>query len=155
MDNVTPKERSRIMSATKGRGNKSTEQVLIRVFRQLKISGWRRHLPLPGRPDFGFSQARLAVFVDGCFWHGCPQHCRMPASNVRYWKKKIGSNISRDQALDQELNLRGWRVLRFWEHDLTADPRTCAKRVLAALKSPCGTRWSRRRRRRTGCWRRG
>src|SRR5271156_4420512 len=76
-DNVSVEVRSRVMGATRARGNLSTELALARAFRLLGVSGWRRHLTIPGRPDFAFRQERLAIFADGCFWHGCPRHCRM------------------------------------------------------------------------------
>jgi DNA mismatch endonuclease (patch repair protein) len=68
------------------------------------------------RADVVFTRQRLAVFVDGCFWHGCPDHCRMPGSNVAYWQAKIGRNRARDRRIDDALRGDGWRVLRFWEH---------------------------------------
>jgi DNA mismatch endonuclease, patch repair protein len=68
------------------------------------------------RPDIVFSRRRVAVFVDGCFWHGCPEHCRMPGTNVEYWEAKIGRNRARDQRNDAALGAEGWRVVRLWEH---------------------------------------
>lgn len=68
------------------------------------------------RPDLVFRALRVAVFVDGCFWHGCPEHCRMPGSNVAYWEAKIARNRARDQRNDAALAGAGWRVVRIWEH---------------------------------------
>lgn len=68
------------------------------------------------RADVVFSRKRVAIFVDGCFWHGCPDHCRMPGTNVDYWQAKIERNKTRDRRTDEALTADGWRVLRFWEH---------------------------------------
>jgi DNA mismatch endonuclease (patch repair protein) len=82
---------------------------------------------LLGKPDFVFPKSRLTVFVDGCFWHGCPKHGHTPRSNTAYWRKKIARNIERDQEVNRELKKRGWRVFRIWEHELTLKHR---KRLL-------------------------
>ncbi|HEX9596451.1 MAG TPA: very short patch repair endonuclease, partial [Anaerolineales bacterium] len=112
------KKRSEVMAAIRSRGNRDTELKLAAIFRTHGISGWRRHQNLPGRPDFVFRRERLAVFVDGCFWHGCPIHGRKPDSNRDYWLPKLLRNQARDRAVSRELRRRGWTVLRFWEHDL-------------------------------------
>lgn len=135
VDNVSATVRSRVMRATKAQGNLSTELTLIRALRRLGISGWRRHLFLPGRPDFAFRKERLAVFVDGCYWHGCPLHCRMPASNFDYWHRKIGNNVLRDKKTNHALKLAGWAVLRIWEHELKADPGKCGRQIQRCLRS--------------------
>jgi DNA mismatch endonuclease, patch repair protein len=118
MDTVTPEERSRIMAKVKGSGNKSTEQRLIFLFKEWGIKGWRRRYPLFGKPDFVFPKARLAVFVDGCFWHGCRDHCRLPSNNQDYWMSKIQRNVERDRRVSRELAEKNWRVIRVWEHEL-------------------------------------
>ncbi len=71
-----------------------------------------------GKPDFVFEDAHLLVFVDGCFWHGCKVHRTIPETNRDFWEKKINDTISRDLRLTQELEVQGWTVLRFWEHDI-------------------------------------
>lgn len=70
--------------------------------------------------DMLFSSAKVAVFIDGCYWHGCPEHCKMPATNVDYWSRKIGGTRDRDLDTTVRLEERGWRVLRFWEHEAPA-----------------------------------
>ena len=105
------------MAAIRSRGNKATELKLAAMLRAAGITGWRRHQPLPGRPDFIFRPARLAVFVDGCFWHGCPKCYRRPASNRKYWDAKVARNKCRDRLVNQTLRRSGWRVLRIWEHE--------------------------------------
>jgi len=106
------------MSQVKARGNKSTELKLIKIFRGNGLTGWRRNYPLTGRPDFVFPKPRLAIFVDGCFWHGCKKHCRMPKSNQEYWEAKIQRNKKRDRAVMRKLRENSWVVIRIWEHSL-------------------------------------
>lgn len=124
----TKEKRSEVMSLVRGRGNKDTELVLVRLFRQNKIKGWRRHTSLPGRPDFTFRKHRLTLFVDGCFWHGCPKHRRIPKSNRAFWTRKIFGNIERDKKVFRLLCKLGWKVLRIWEHELRDEERVL-KRV--------------------------
>lgn len=127
MDTVSPKTRSRIMSQVRSSGNRSTELRMIQVLKGAKISGWRRGYPLPGKPDFVFPKQRLAVFVDGCFWHGCRRHCRLPNSKRRYWVAKIEGNKRRDKEIKRLLRKAGWKVLRIWEHELYS--KTIAKKI--------------------------
>jgi DNA mismatch endonuclease (patch repair protein) len=117
-DTVSVARRSEIMRAVRSCGNKSTEQVLVRFFRAHGVTGWRRHAALAGRPDFVFPKLKLAIFVDGCFWHGCSAHCRMPRTNRSYWRGKITGNRKRDASVSRELRRAGWRVIRVWEHEL-------------------------------------
>ena len=91
---------------------------------------------LPGSPDFVFQQEEVAIFLDSCFWHGCPKHLRMPASNIDYWENKIAINKERDRRQTRELRKSGWRVLRLWEHELKEPERVIAK-IRRALESRC------------------
>jgi len=116
------------MAAIRSTGNKATELRAVAIFRAHRIAGWRRHQALPGRPDFSFRRERLAVFVDGCFWHGCRGHCRMPKTSLDYWTPKIARNKRRDQQVRAMLRQRGWRVYRIWEHALKS-PRRVAERL--------------------------
>ena len=122
------------MAAIKAKGNKDTELKLISIFRAYKISGWRRNQKLIGKPDFVFRRERLVVFVDGCFWHGCPIHCRKPGSNVDYWLSKIARNQRRDLFVGKDLRQKGWRVLRVWEHSLDT-PSRVARRIKSVLSA--------------------
>jgi DNA mismatch endonuclease, patch repair protein len=115
VDTVSKKKRSWIMAQVKSRGNKSTEQNLMVIFRKHKITGWRRNFPIIGSPDFVFPTKKVAVFVDGCFWHGHPTKCRIPHSNRDYWLNKISRNISRDKLVVRTLRKNGWKVIRIWE----------------------------------------
>lgn len=133
-DVFTKKKRSQVMAAIRSSGNRATELRLMAIFRAHGITGWRRHLPLPGRPDFVFPRARLAVFVDGCFWHGCRWHCRMPKSHKSFWNSKINRNKTRDRIVVRMLRKEGWRVLRLWEHALR-DPLRIVNKLQAKLAS--------------------
>jgi DNA mismatch endonuclease (patch repair protein) len=117
-DRLTPQERSLLMGKIRGKANRSTEGVLGKLLRLGRVVGWRTQQKLPGRPDFSFRKEKVAIFVDGCFWHGCPQHYRLPQSNVEFWEAKITRNRRRDRRDTRALKARGWRVVRIWEHDL-------------------------------------
>ena len=131
-DMFSIEERSRIMKAVKSKGNKSTELKLIELFKRYMIKGWRRGYEIVGNPDFVFCKYRVAVFVDGCFWHG--HNCRnlKPLQNEVYWYNKIMKNKSRDELVNQNLKRRGWRVFRIWECELKNG--TIPKVLLGALK---------------------
>jgi len=135
IDTVSPEKRSEIMRAVRSHGNKATEIVFVKILRRHQITGWRRQSLLVGNPDFCFPKKRVALFVDGCFWHGCPKHCRMPIGNRTYWNRKIASNVARDRAVVQLLRQHGWRVLRIWEHELGRENETrLCWRIRRALK---------------------
>jgi len=112
------RKRSEVMSLIRSRGNKATELRLIEVFRKHRITGWRRRQRLTGNPDFVFRTARLCVFVDGCFWHGCPKHGTLPRQNRKYWDAKIKKNKLRDREVNLRLKRDGWQVIRIWGHEL-------------------------------------
>lgn len=117
-DVFSKRKRSQIMSRVKGGGNTATELKLIKLFRLNHITGWRRNYPLLGRPDFVFPAERLSVFVDGCFWHGCPIHKSRPLTNPVFWRQKLEKNKVRDRFVARALKARGWRVIRIWQHEL-------------------------------------
>jgi DNA mismatch endonuclease, patch repair protein len=125
-------KRSEVMSRIRSHGNKETELALIRIFRRERISGWRRHRDLIGKPDFVFERQRVAVFVDGCFWHLCSRCGNLPKSNAEFWKTKLQGNVRRDRVVSHRLRSDGWFVLRIWEHELRM-PNKAATRVRAAL----------------------
>lgn len=152
------------MSRIRGRGNKDTELALIRIFRAHRITGWRRQVQIRiserearntstrevrtsfriprsalrvfnVRPDFIFPKLRLAVFVDGCFWHGCQRHATKPKNNAAFWRKKLAANKARDRLVTRTLRSANWRVLRIWEHELA---RKNAARLLRRIRSALG-----------------
>lgn len=117
MDRLAPEERSRIMSRIRARDTKP--ELIVR--RRLHAAGLRFRLhrrDLPGRPDLVFPRHRIALFVHGCFWHGCPicdRGRRQPASNTEFWAKKLAANRARDEAVGRQLEEAGWRVMTVWE----------------------------------------
>jgi DNA mismatch endonuclease (patch repair protein) len=120
------------MAAVHGGGNQATELRLISIFRNRGIRGWRRNYSLFGRPDFVFSGARVALFVDGCFWHRCPLHGSTPATNMEFWSKKLQRNVRRDRKVRKVLQNKGWRVVRIWQHELR-QPEKVTRKVIRSL----------------------
>jgi DNA mismatch endonuclease, patch repair protein len=114
-DFFSPEERSRLMSRIRGRANISTELKIAGILRAAGIHGWRRHLPLPGRPDFTFPKSRLCIFVHGCFWHDCPRCRKRSNTRPEYWAEKIQVNRKRDRRVSRELRRRGYKVIVIWE----------------------------------------
>jgi DNA mismatch endonuclease (patch repair protein) len=153
-DVFSPAERSALMGRIRGRGNESTELAMARLLRQHGLSGWRRHrcvtwpsskmtptlralqcnhrLRCSARPDFIFPSRKVALFIDGCFWHSCPLHSTAPATNAAFWHEKLAKNMVRDKFVTAALRKQGWVVLRVWEHELGSPSRMLA-RVRRAL----------------------
>ncbi len=121
------------MSLIRGEGNKETELALLTLFKQTKIYGWRRHLAFPGKPDFAFPKQKVAVFVDGCFWHGCPKCYTRPKTNRKFWDEKLEDNMARDKRVTRQLRRQGWKVIRIWQHSLRKCPQACLNRIRRAL----------------------
>ena len=134
-DRHSREQRSHNMSRIRKFGNESTERRLVRLFRQHGVKGWRRHLPLPGRPDFTFRKERVVVFVDGCFWHHCPRCNWTPASSTDYWEAKFARNAATDNEANRALRRAGWKVVRVWEHTLKQQPGRVIARIRRALSS--------------------
>ena len=130
---LTREKRSKIMASIRSRGNESTELRFATLLRGARIAGWRRHLPLPGRPDFAFRRARVAVFIDGCFWHSCPRCSSAPKQNKSYWGPKLERNRQRDRAVSNQLREAGWTVVRIWEHELN-QPKGALNRLRQRLQ---------------------
>jgi DNA mismatch endonuclease (patch repair protein) len=125
--------RSRMMASVKSSGNRSTEVFMAALMRRNGITGWRRNYVLFGKPDFVFDDYKVAIFVDGCFWHGCPWHCRKPQSNVEYWNEKIARNKTRDKQVTTRLTSEGWTVIRVWEHSLK-DPSQFLRKIQNSIQ---------------------
>lgn len=123
-------ERSEIMQKVKSSGNKSTEIQLIRYFHANDITGWRRHYDVKGHPDFVFPSKRIAIFVDGCFWHGHDCRNTRPADNKEYWEKKRQKNINHDKEITERFKSRGWTVIRIWECELRKKNRALLEEKL-------------------------
>jgi DNA mismatch endonuclease (patch repair protein) len=100
---------------------------------------YRVNVPVPGMPrrtiDIVFPKVKIAIFLDGCFWHGCPQHATHPKANAEWWRTKLDRNIARDAETTGHLTAQGWTVLRFWEHEPIED---VARRIAAIVESKRG-----------------
>lgn len=116
-DVFSSSKRSEIMSRVRSTRNKSTELRLIDEFRRRSLVGWRRNSKLFGRPDFVFPKLRIAIFVDGCFWHGHDCRNTTPKDHADYWRAKIERNRLRDAAATEHLTALGYHVIRIWECD--------------------------------------
>jgi DNA mismatch endonuclease (patch repair protein) len=134
-DVFTREKRSDVMSRIRGRGNRETELRFAGILRRNAIRGWRRHVEIIGRPDFSFAEWKIAVFIDGCFWHCCPKCGNMPKNNRAFWKRKLEGNVSRDRTVTAELKKLGWRVMRVWEHELPQESRLVARLLRYIEKS--------------------
>ncbi len=134
MADVLSREQRRICMS-RNRGRDTGPEVKLRKVLWARGFRYRTHTDLPGRPDMAFSGPRLAVFVDGCFWHGCPQHGTQPATNREFWQTKIRRNKDRDAKVDLALDALGWRVVRLWEHQIRTSVESAADSVTQALTS--------------------
>jgi DNA mismatch endonuclease (patch repair protein) len=132
-DKISAERRSNNMRAIRS-ANTKIELALRRALRERGLTGYRVHRrDIAGRPDVAFIGLRVAVFVDGCFWHGCPECYVAPSTQSAYWKDKLARNQARDAAATAALEAGGWEVLRFWEHEVEADASECAARVEEAV----------------------
>lgn len=118
-DIFTPEKRSEIMSHIRSTGTAPERRMLGLLEEMVGVDSVEQHVPaLPGRPDFVVGRLRVVIFVDGCFYHSCPQHGRVPSSNQEYWEPKLLRTRRRDASNRRQLRTSGWSVWRVWEHDL-------------------------------------
>lgn len=122
--------RSALMSRIRGKGNKTTELRMVKLLRKVRLRGWRRNLDLPGKPDFAWPTKSLAVFIDGCFWHGhsCNRNLT-PKRNAKIWMEKIEKNRLRDRMVMRQLRRLGWKIVRIWECQLTRNSERCIEKI--------------------------
>lgn len=133
-DNLSPEDRRKTMQAVKGKGTR-LEKRLWAMLAGMRLNGWEKNPEtITGKPDVVFPSQQIAVFIDGCFWHGCP-HCqrKLPVTNHEYWEKKIKRNIALAQIHNEQLEQEGWTVIRIWEHEM-ADTAKIRKRIRKALE---------------------
>lgn len=119
MDKITREQRSHIMSTIRSRNTVpelSIKKALANMHFTYQPKG------LCGNPDFANRKEKIAIFVDGCFWHGCKKHFKQPTSNINFWRRKISKNMQRDRRVVRTLRARGWKVIRVWEHDVMENP---------------------------------
>ncbi|MEK6886513.1 MAG: very short patch repair endonuclease [Nanoarchaeota archaeon] len=124
-DNHTKPQRSHNMSRIKSKNTKT--ELLFKTI--LKGTNLRYHPKIIGNPDFGSNKNKVAVFIDGCFWHKCPKCYIKPKSNSYYWNKKIKRNCQRDKEVNSELKNVGWKVIRVWEHQVMKNPKPSIKLI--------------------------
>lgn len=121
MSHVSPSSHEASLRMAKVRQKGTSAELILRKALHARGLRYRLHVPLLTKPrrvaDIVFSSARVAVFVDGCFWHGCPQHASWPKSNAEFWREKIETNRTRDADTDQRLRAMGWKVVRIWAHE--------------------------------------
>ncbi len=117
------------MSSIKGKDT----QPELKLWKDMDHRTFKRYPELPGRPDFGNKKRKIAIFVDGCFWHGCPSCYKPPSTRMKYWQDKLKGNQEHDLHVSLWLTSRGFRVVRFWEHEVLGDPKECARRLAVLL----------------------
>jgi DNA mismatch endonuclease (patch repair protein) len=129
-------DRSRNMRAIRSTANATTEKRLISLLLRRRLRGWRvRPKDIPGTPDFVFPRSHLAIFCDGCFFHGCPKCGHIPKTNVAYWRAKILRNRRRDAKVSRKLRSLGYSVIRIWECQLRKRPTSSVMRICQRLKA--------------------
>ena len=128
--------RSELMARVRSVGNKTTEGKMRILLRAARIKGWRRHLPITGSPDFAWPKEHVALFIDGCFWHGhlCGKNIH-PKTNAELWAQKIAGNRLRDRGVTRKLQTAGWSVVRVWECRLNQDPDRCLEGLNKRLRA--------------------
>lgn len=117
VDKVSKEIRSKTMRAVKSKETK-LESIFRKALWQKGVRYRKNVNNLFGKPDIAIKKAKLVIFIDSCFWHGCAEHCRLPSSNYEYWTSKIERNKKRDNEVNEFYSSKGWRVMRFWEHQL-------------------------------------
>ena len=114
--------------------NTKPEVLLRKTLWNLGFRGYRIHnKDLPGKPDIVFKKKKIAIFIDGCFWHKCPLDFQEPKTNTEYWMKKIQANVDRDKKVNEQLRNDGWVVVRIWEHSMRKEPEKTVKRIIPLL----------------------
>jgi DNA mismatch endonuclease (patch repair protein) len=133
-DVLTPEQRRLNMSRIRGRNTKPEKALRSALHTEgLRFRIHRRDIA--GCPDIVFPGKKVAVFVDGCFWHGCPKHQTMPRTNSAFWRQKLQQNRERDRAVKQALQSSGWKILRFWEHEVHQEISSVVRKVKKAIKA--------------------
>jgi len=134
MDNVSSDIRKRTMQSVKSNNTKLENKVRKALW--AKNIRYRKNVKdLVGHPDISIKSRKIVIFVDSCFWHGCPEHCRMPHSNEGYWNKKIGTNKTRDESVNKYYADQGWTCVRVWEHELRANFDLTITRIVDIIKN--------------------
>lgn len=134
VDVFSKKKRSEIMSVIRSKGNRTTEWRIRSRLISARLFGWKvNDSGVFGRPDFVFREEKIAIFVDGYFWHGCKRCRSIPSSNHKFWLTKIERNQARDRLVNRTLKKDDWCVIRFWEHQVRKDPVGCIKKIKVSM----------------------
>lgn len=133
-DVLSPEQRTHNMSMIRGK-NTGPEIKLRKMLWSEGIRGYRIHYKLPGKPDIVFTKKKIAIFIDGCFWHKCPICFQEPETRKEFWMKKIQSNVERDKKVNEQLKNEGWDVIRIWEHEIRKEPNHVRERIISKLKN--------------------
>jgi DNA mismatch endonuclease (patch repair protein) len=128
----TQEQRTYNMSRIRGKNTGPEVRLRKLVFAQ-GVRGYRIHYNLPGKPDIVFTKKKIAIFIDGCFWHKCPVCFQEPETRKEFWMKKIQSNTDRDKKVDEQLISDGWTIIRIWEHEIKKEPENAVKKIIAVL----------------------
>ena len=132
MDKLSKEQRSKLMASVKGL-NTGLERKLRSSLWSAGIKGYRVNFKIRGTPDIYFPKSKLAIFVDGCFWHRCPKCYTKPKTNVAYWEKKVEENVKRDREVNSYLRKSGYKVIRIWEHEIRNSKDSAVGRITAEL----------------------
>lgn len=131
-DVLTPEQRRLNMSRIRGRNTKPEVKFRKLLFNS-GFRGYRIHYDLPGKPDIVFTRKKIAIFIDGCFWHKCPICFQEPETRKEFWMKKIQSNIDRDKKVNRQLKKEGWKIIRIWEHEIRKEPEKTVRKIIRRL----------------------
>ena len=134
-DVLTREQRTFNMSKIRGK-NTGPEIKLRKLLWSQGLRGYRIHYNLPGKPDIVFTKKKIAIFIDGCFWHKCPICFQEPETRKEFWMKKIQSNVERDKTVNEQLKVDGWTVMRFWEHDIRKKSDNVIKKIKKKMSVP-------------------
>ena len=137
----TPVPLNTTVSAQMQRMPRSSSGPEMLIRRELHSRGLRfrvNHPRLPGRPDIAFTAARIAVFIDGCFWHSCPDHSVLPKNNRDWWRSKLERNVERDREKDAQLEKLGWTVVHVWEHEEPLEAADAIEQIWRSIRHRCG-----------------
>lgn len=133
-DVLTPAQRKLNMSRIRGKDT-SPEIKIRKLLFSKGVRGYRIKNKLPGKPDIVFPGKRVAIFIDGCFWHKCPLHFQEPGTRKEFWVKKIDRNVERDKEINRKLEETGWEVIRVWEHQVRENPDLVVVEIINRLNS--------------------
>lgn len=136
-DNLSRQKRSRVMSSIKGKDTRP-ELTIRRILWQVGVRYRVHDNSIPGTPDISNKTMRVEVFIDGCFWHGCPTCYKPPLTNPRFWREKLTANRHRRHLVLQSLAAMGWTTREFWEHDVKRDPSRVAQEIARLIVGPAG-----------------